>query len=142
MYGRRIKELRKHHKITQLALGEMLGVTQQSVGKWEREDTEPDIRNLLRMADIFGVSVDNLLGRGEPSTQRDEEPHQIDFDSDFPRSRSALKLFIIDVFNELQQDDDVLTPEEETALYERLEAQIPDEYRDDCPRSNSGGAGR
>ncbi|NLW78577.1 MAG: helix-turn-helix domain-containing protein [Ruminococcaceae bacterium] len=63
MFAERLKQLRKEQKITQSKLAEMFGITQQAVGKWEAGDSSPDPGTLIRLAELFGVSVDFLLGR-------------------------------------------------------------------------------
>lgn len=62
MYAERIKLLRQQCGMSQQALGEMLGVSAVSVGKWERGQSQPDIGTLTRLADIFGTSLDDLCG--------------------------------------------------------------------------------
>ena len=61
--GKRIAENRKRMKLTQDQLAEKLGVTAQAVSKWENEQSCPDIMMLPRLAEIFGMSTDALLGR-------------------------------------------------------------------------------
>ena len=63
MLGERLKQLRKGKGITQSALAEELGITQQAVGKWETGRSSPDPDMLLRLAEYFCVSIDSLLGR-------------------------------------------------------------------------------
>lgn len=62
MYGDRIRELRQRSGMSQQALGEALGVSAVSVGKWERGQTQPDIGTLSRLADIFHTTIDDLCG--------------------------------------------------------------------------------
>lgn len=64
--GKRIAEHRKRLGLTQDQLAEQLGVTAQAVSKWENDQSCPDITTLPRLADIFGTSVDALLGRDAP----------------------------------------------------------------------------
>ncbi len=61
--GKRISANRKRLKLTQDQLAEKLGVTAQAVSKWENDQSCPDISTLPLLADIFGISVDALLGR-------------------------------------------------------------------------------
>ncbi len=63
MFGTRLRQLRKEKNITQNELAEWLGVTQQAVGKWETGKSSPDQATLMKLADLFGVSLDSLLGR-------------------------------------------------------------------------------
>jgi len=57
-----IKALRKSRDMTQEDVAEVLSVTAQSVSKWERGDTYPDITLLPSIANLFNVSLDSLLG--------------------------------------------------------------------------------
>lgn len=59
--GEKIREERMKLKISQLKLGEILSVSQQAVGKWEKDLAEPDASNLKKLAKLFNVSVDYLL---------------------------------------------------------------------------------
>lgn len=61
--GKRIVQQRKKLGLTQEQLAEKLGVTAQAVSKWENDQSCPDISILPRLADIFGVTTDALLGR-------------------------------------------------------------------------------
>lgn len=63
--GKRIAENRKRIKLTQDQLAEKLGVTAQAVSKWENDLSCPDIGTVPLLADIFGISIDSLLGHKE-----------------------------------------------------------------------------
>lgn len=56
-----IAELRKKNNMTQSALAEKLDVSYQAVSKWERGESLPDISLLPKIADIFGISIDQLI---------------------------------------------------------------------------------
>ena len=75
----RIREVRKAKKLSQTELAEMLHVHQTAVSQWENGKTEPDMDNLCRIADIFGVTVDYLLGVDTQSKTIDEQLSKIDF---------------------------------------------------------------
>ena len=60
--GKRIAMLRKNQGLTQEQLGEKLGVSAQAVSKWENDIACPDITMLPLLADVFGVTTDELLG--------------------------------------------------------------------------------
>ncbi len=57
-----IGKLRRAHGMTQEQLAEALGVTFAAVSKWERGVATPDLRFLTEMADLFGVSLDAIVG--------------------------------------------------------------------------------
>lgn len=60
--GKRISTNRKRLGLTQDQLAEQLGVTAQAVSKWENDQSCPDIATLPRLAEIFGITTDELLG--------------------------------------------------------------------------------
>ena len=63
--GTQIALLRASKGITQNELGERIGVTFQSVSKWERGETLPDVSVLPDLANIFETTIDNILLGGE-----------------------------------------------------------------------------
>ena len=60
--GKRIVQLRKEKGYTQEQLAELCGVSAQAVSKWENDVSCPDISILPQLADVLGVSTDELLG--------------------------------------------------------------------------------
>ena len=64
-----LKELRNRDGITQADLSAMLNVSPSTVGMWEQGRREPDFHYLTRIADIFNVSTDYLLGRSVANYQ-------------------------------------------------------------------------
>ena len=64
--GTQIALLRKQNNITQEALAQQLGVTNQAVSKWESDQCCPDVTLLPKIADIFHISIDTLFGRPAP----------------------------------------------------------------------------
>lgn len=63
--GETICTLRKEKGMTQKELAEALHVTDKAVSKWERDLSCPDVGSLSRLADVLGVSLDELM-RVEP----------------------------------------------------------------------------
>ena len=63
--GLNIKRLRLSKGLTQERLAELLSISTAAVSKWEAKNTYPDITMLFPLAEIFGVSVDELLGYDE-----------------------------------------------------------------------------
>ncbi len=65
LIGENIKRLRRERNLTQEEMAAHLGITFQSISKWERGDGYPDITMLPALANYFRVSVDELLGVSE-----------------------------------------------------------------------------
>lgn len=59
----RLKELREERNISQKYLGDLFNVAQNTISNWENGTREPDAATLMKLADIFEVSVDYLLGQ-------------------------------------------------------------------------------
>ena len=66
-FGLKLAQLRKNADMTQSDLAERLNVTRQAVSKYEIGDSFPDVTILVTMAEVFGVSVDELIGAGSPT---------------------------------------------------------------------------
>ena len=92
--GKRIAAWRRRVGMTQDQLAERLGVTAQAVSKWENDQSCPDIATLPRLAEIFSVTTDQLLGvpqkeevhTGEVVTEKDEDKHSL-FEIDLSGSK-------------------------------------------------------
>ena len=61
----KLKELRQKRGVSQQCLAEAVGVSQQSVNKYENHAVEPDVATLIALADYFHTSVDYLIGHTE-----------------------------------------------------------------------------
>ena len=81
--GTVIKQLRFRASMTQEQLAEKLGISPQSVSKWENEISMPDISLLPTIAEIFGVSVDELFGLNENEKFRRIE-NRLNFEDPLP----------------------------------------------------------
>ena len=78
MLGENIKRLRKQKGISQEELAIRLHVVRQTVSKWERDLSVPDADLLQRMADIFEVGTDAILGGTvPPEPDRNELAEQL-----------------------------------------------------------------
>lgn len=72
--GKFITTLRKANGMTQKELAEKLNVSDKTVSRWERDDGAPDLATIPVIAEIFGVTCDELLrGERKSPTQRTEE---------------------------------------------------------------------
>ena len=57
----RLQQLRKKNGYSQEVLAEKLGISRQSISKWERAESSPEIDNLMALAKIYGITIDELL---------------------------------------------------------------------------------
>ena len=62
MYGKRLKELRNEQKLSQTELAERLQTTQSTIGKYEREELQPNIDVIIQICLYFNITADYLLG--------------------------------------------------------------------------------
>ncbi|MDE7164994.1 MAG: helix-turn-helix domain-containing protein [Clostridiales bacterium] len=70
----KLSALRKSHNYTQEQIASKLNVTRQTVSKWEMGLSEPSLDLLDKLADIYGCSVDELMGRDETNNAPTEPP--------------------------------------------------------------------
>ncbi len=68
-----LKALRTKRGISQQALADAMGISQQSVNRYENHKVEPDIALLISMANYFEVSVDFLVGRTDEEGNNQKE---------------------------------------------------------------------
>ena len=101
-----LKQLRKEKDLTQEDVAEMLHVSPQSVSKWERGETTPDITLLPALANLYKVSVDALIGMDRIN---DEQMKDNVFANGYKHLRTDATAAAIDVFSEalkLYPDDE------------------------------------
>lgn len=60
-----LKELRKAHRYTQEEVAEKISVSRQAVAKWENGETVPDINNCIALAELYGVTLDDLVNHSK-----------------------------------------------------------------------------
>lgn len=75
--GKRLAELRKENHYKQNDIAEKLHVSQQVISNIERDQTTPDIEQLKKFADIYQVSLDQLVGREFHGGDTDDIENQI-----------------------------------------------------------------
>ena len=91
--GERIYKFRTAQNMSQGDLADALDVSRQSVSKWENNTAVPELDKLIKLAELFEVSLDELVGRGE---QKAESPA--------PAKETIVKKglpFVFDVVKEL-----------------------------------------
>lgn len=82
--GEYLKDLRVKNKYSQEKLGELLGLSRQSISKWEQGYAIPDTENLLKLSELYGVSVDTLLKCGE--VENESEAKKVSEISEVPKT--------------------------------------------------------
>ena len=86
-FGQRFQRLRKEAGLTQEEVADKVGITPQGVSKWENDLSSPDINILVKLAEILGVSVEELLGEEKEKTQVLQ---------DYDYKKAVLKIIVID----------------------------------------------
>ena len=71
--GKRLKDMRTGMGMTQEECAEKLGVARQTLSSWESGRTFPDIRSVVAISDLFGVSLDALLKEDAAAVDRLED---------------------------------------------------------------------
>ena len=105
-----IARLRKERAMTQEALAEVIGVSSQSISKWENATTYPDVALLPVLADVFGVTVDALYGR-------EDVKHTVTADGAIDRVIEHVRETIVGTIYDLAIDGRF---EDQLAQYKRL----------------------
>ena len=70
----RLLELRKMNGYSQDVLAEKIGVSRQAVSKWERAESWPDTDNLIALAELYGITLDDLLNTSKDVVEITPEP--------------------------------------------------------------------
>jgi len=70
----RLQNLRKENNLSQEALAEKLGISRQAVSKWERAEASPDTDNLIALAHLYKISLDELLNVEGAGTEEKTAP--------------------------------------------------------------------
>ncbi len=72
-FADRLIELRKGNGMSQEELAQRIGLSRQAVSKWERAESSPDIGNLVALAEIYGLTIDDIVrGAGDAAPDADE----------------------------------------------------------------------
>lgn len=69
-----ISSLRKEKGMTQVELAQKMGVTDKAVSKWERDLSYPDINSIVKLIEVFGIIVDQLMQLKTETQKKDITP--------------------------------------------------------------------
>ena len=70
IFFKRLRELRFRYGLTQNELAEIIGIKRNTYSDWENGKTEPSFENLIKLADLFEVSLDWLFGREQMKVKK------------------------------------------------------------------------
>ncbi len=76
-FGGYLSRRRKATDMTQSELADRLSVTRQAVSKWELGDSFPDVSILVLIAEVFGVTLDDLISAGDPTRGEADILHSV-----------------------------------------------------------------
>ena len=88
----RLVELRKQNKLSQEALAEKLGLSRQAISKWERAEASPDTDNLIALAELYGISLDELLGNDKRTEKKSDAEEKALTDAQIKAKESLKKV--------------------------------------------------
>lgn len=87
----RLQKLRKEKNLSQEALAEKLGISRQTVSEWECGDITPDLKNLMALSELYGISVDELIGNSFNKNAQNESADFADADEETNTSERKRK---------------------------------------------------
>ena len=102
----RLVELRKKNNLSQEELAEKLGVSRQAVSKWERSEASPDTDNLIALAEIYGMSLDELIF-GEKRGGACEEEKKDESEEQNRANKDSVKIGPDGIFVKSKDGDEV-----------------------------------
>lgn len=94
--GDKIIQLRKQHNLSQSDLAKNVGASRTIIGNYERNTNAPSIEILLKIAKVFNVSVDYLIGEGKLSTYNKEVLKRIEDIEQLDKETQNKLFFLID----------------------------------------------
>lgn len=95
--GERIKQLRKDKSFTQQHVGSILNVTAQAISRWEKNETNPDLDMIVRIAELFDVSVEYIItGKNKADNEQ----------TDTSQKNSYEKIIRLNEYGVLIEDND------------------------------------
>lgn len=105
--GQKIAELRKAKNMTQLELANKLSITDKAVSKWERDISCPDINTFPKLAELLGVSVDELLKANNAISEDKETKDIVDLVLKAVPLGLGIGVALLAAFNQLQWNEAV-----------------------------------
>lgn len=112
----RLKIYRKQHGLTQEDIAGRLGVSRQAVAKWERGETLPDIESCIKLADIYGTTVDMLVRDMEKEKHSGDGKHVFGISTVNEKGQITLPVECRKIFNIKSGDAIIILGDEERGI--------------------------
>ena len=109
----RLYELRKKNGLSQEELADKLGISRQAVSKWERAEASPDTDNLILLAKLYGITLDELLNAEDAkdlaleNQESDQLEEVVENKKEEPKEKQK---------EEIKDDDEELSPKNKMIL--------------------------
>lgn len=95
--GERLLEYRTNAKMSQDTLAEKIGVTRQTISKWETDQSTPEFNKILPLCELYGITTDELI-KGERREKEESENDNIEINNDsYSEKRNKQKAIVISV---------------------------------------------
>lgn len=108
--AQRLYELRRKHGFSQESLAAELGLSRQAISKWERSESAPDMGNLIALADLYNMTIDELI---RPASKDGEGDSFSDDDGSAETSYDAEIVEVAECGEDVEAED--TTPDEAAA---------------------------
>lgn len=96
--GSKVTELRKQKKWSQADLAKAVSASRDIIGKYERNENAPSIEMAQKIADVFGVTVDYLLGKSDFAKYNQEDIKRLEDIEKLDSETKSKLYFVIDTF--------------------------------------------
>lgn len=94
-----LKNVREKNKLTQTKLAQLLNISPQAISKWEKGISEPSLKDVITMSEIYCITVDELLGRSEQSLNLKLKNFFMVLNSKFAEDPEKTGFYILDYLN-------------------------------------------
>jgi len=106
----RLVNLRKKNNLSQEELAAKLGISRQAVSKWERAEASPDTDNLIMLAKLYGISLDEMLSSEdppEPAPQEEQAEPEPEPEAGQTPKKTKVNISFKDGIHVIDDDDEV-----------------------------------